>query len=85
MNAQGHVLDENGHLRKACEGEDPHRTGLVLQWVYGAFVSPAEKAQNAAKRSLGKADIYCPRGTALCSFRCWSKVSSRILLALTLG
>ena len=34
--------------------EDPHRLGLVLEWVYGTIVSTAEKARDGAKRSLGE-------------------------------
>ena len=36
--------------------EDPHRLGLVLEWVYGTIVSTAEKARDGAKRSLGGSD-----------------------------
>lgn len=47
------LLGEDGHPRKAREGEDPHRMGLVLEWVYGSIVSTAEKARDGAKRQLG--------------------------------
>ena len=62
------MLDENGHPRNACEGDQPHRTGLVLQWVYGDFESPAEKARDAAKRTLGTVDLYHASGAAFCLF-----------------
>eukprot|EP00775_Hariotina_reticulata_P013475 gene13475-13601_t len=47
------LLGEDGHPRKAREGEDPHRMGLVLEWVFGSIVSTAEKARDGAKRQLG--------------------------------
>lgn len=47
------MLGEEGHPRKARGGEDPHRNGLVLEWVYGSIVSTAEKARDGAKRMLG--------------------------------
>ncbi len=34
--------------------EDPHKMGLVLEWVYGTIVSTAEKARDGAKRALGE-------------------------------
>lgn len=39
--------------RKVKPAEDPHRLGLLLEWVYGTIVSTAEKARDGAKRSLG--------------------------------
>lgn len=48
------MLGEDGHPRKAMDGEDPHRMGLVLEWVYGTIVSTAEKARDGAKRPLGE-------------------------------
>ena len=51
---QERLLGEDGHPRKVHEGEDPHRMGLVLEWVYGTIVSTAEKARDGAKRALGK-------------------------------
>ncbi|KAL3153768.1 hypothetical protein ABBQ32_013356 [Trebouxia sp. C0010 RCD-2024] len=50
---QERLLGEDGHPRKVHEGEDPHRMGLVLEWVYGTIVSTAEKARDGAKRALG--------------------------------
>ena len=54
----GHVLPcAYSHLVRAWQVqdmEDPHRLGLVLEWVYGTIVSTAEKARDGAKRSLGK-------------------------------
>ena len=50
---QERLLGEDGHPRKVHEGEDPHRMGLVLEWVYGTIVSTAEKARDGAKRTLG--------------------------------
>lgn len=47
------LLGEDGHPRKASGEEDPHRMGLVLEWVYGTIVSTAEKARDCAKRALG--------------------------------
>ena len=52
--AQERLLGEDGHPRKVHEGEDPHRMGLVLEWVYGTIVSTAEKARDGAKRTLGE-------------------------------
>ena len=51
--AQERLLGEDGHPRKVQDAEDPHRMGLVLEWVYGTIVSTAEKARDGAKRSLG--------------------------------
>lgn len=51
---QERLLGEDGHPRKVHEGEDPHRMGLVLEWVYGTIVSTAEKARDGAKRALGE-------------------------------
>lgn len=50
---QERLLGDDGHPRKVHEGEDPHRMGLVLEWVYGTIVSTAEKARDGAKRALG--------------------------------
>lgn len=47
------LLGEDGHPRKAVGDEDPHRMGLVLEWVFGTIVSTAEKARDCAKRGLG--------------------------------
>lgn len=43
--------------RKVKPQEDPHRLGLVLEWVYGTIVSTAEKARDGAKRALGEAGM----------------------------
>ena len=53
LDVQERLLGEDGHPRKVHEGEDPHRMGLVLEWVYGTIVSTAEKARDGAKRALG--------------------------------
>ncbi|GAB4814795.1 hypothetical protein N2152v2_001841 [Parachlorella kessleri] len=50
---QERQLGEDGQPRKVKSGEDPHRMGLVLEWVYGTIVSTAEKARDGAKRALG--------------------------------
>lgn len=50
---QERLLGEDGHPRKVHDGDDPHRMGLVLEWVYGSIVSTAEKARDGAKRQLG--------------------------------
>ncbi|WIA33521.1 hypothetical protein OEZ86_006646 [Tetradesmus obliquus] len=47
------LLGEDGHPRKARGDEDPHRMGLVLEWVFGSIVSTAEKSRDGAKRCLG--------------------------------
>jgi len=47
------VLDKEGNPRRAKPGDDPYRTGLALEWVYGTIVSTAEKARDSAKRPLG--------------------------------
>ncbi|KAG1660965.1 hypothetical protein FOA52_005590 [Chlamydomonas sp. UWO 241] len=47
------LLGEDGHPRKARDGEDRTGAGLVLEWVYGLIVSTAEKARDGAKRCLG--------------------------------
>lgn len=49
---QSRVLSEDGQPRRAKPEEDPKRLGLVLEWVYGTIVSTAEKARDAARRSL---------------------------------
>ncbi|CAD7697548.1 unnamed protein product [Ostreobium quekettii] len=46
-------LSDEGQPRRVKEGEDPHKVGLVLEWVYGSIVSTAEKARDGAKRPLG--------------------------------
>ena len=56
---QERLLGEDGHPRKVHEGEDPHRMGLVLEWVYGTIVSTAEKARDGAKRALGELPTFC--------------------------
>ncbi len=50
---QERLLGDDGHPRKVKGGEDPHKMGLVLEWVYGSIVSTAEKARDGAKRCLG--------------------------------
>eukprot|EP00210_Caulerpa_lentillifera_P004712 g4496.t1 len=50
---QDRKLSEEGQPRKVQKGEDEHRVGLVLEWVYGSIVSTAEKARDGAKRPLG--------------------------------
>ena len=50
------MLDEAS--KKAHECKDPHPMCLVLGWVYGAFVPPADKARDAAKRTPGQAAPY---------------------------
>lgn len=78
---QERLLGEDGHPRKVHEGEDPHRMGLVLEWVYGTIVSTAEKARDGAKRALGElpthlelaAHLECAaHSTWLCSKLFWS-------------
>jgi hypothetical protein len=51
---QERLLGEDGHPRKATLAEDPHRMGLVLEWIYGSIVSTAEKARDGAKRAVGR-------------------------------
>lgn len=60
---QERLLGEDGHPRKVHEGEDPHRMGLVLEWVYGTIVSTAEKARDGAKRALGNPSSDCTSST----------------------
>lgn len=55
---QERLLGEDGHPRKAVDGEDPFRMGLVLEWVYGTIVSTAEKARDGAKRPLGESFFF---------------------------
>lgn len=49
--------------RKVKTSEDPHRLGLVLEWVYGTIVSTAEKARDGAKRALGEHAFLYQLGT----------------------
>ena len=46
-------MPDAGICLQVQDTEDPHRLGLVLEWVYGTIVSTAEKARDGAKRSLG--------------------------------
>ncbi|KAL6765006.1 hypothetical protein V8C86DRAFT_2467238 [Haematococcus lacustris] len=50
---QERLLGEDGQPRKVKAPEDPHRCGLVLEWVFGSIVSTAEKARDGARRNLG--------------------------------
>jgi hypothetical protein len=57
------ILGEDGITpRPAKAGEDPHKVGLTLEWVFGSIVSTAEKARDAAKRALGSW-VPTPEGT----------------------
>jgi hypothetical protein len=49
------LLGSDGTPRRSLPGEDPHRCGLVLEWLYGSIVSTAEKARDGAKRPLAAA------------------------------
>ena len=51
---QERLLGEDGHPRKVHEGGDPHRMGLVLEWVYGTIVSTAGKACSGTRCALGE-------------------------------
>lgn len=44
---------EDDELHKVQGNTDLHSTGLVLDWVYGTVVAPADKARAEAKRPLG--------------------------------
>eukprot|EP00210_Caulerpa_lentillifera_P002504 g2401.t1 len=50
---QERKLSDEGQPRKVKKGEDEHKVGLVLEWVYGSIVSTAEKARDGSKRALG--------------------------------
>ena len=48
------MLDAVPQCPQVGPKEDPHKMGLVLEWVYGTIVSTAEKARDGAKRALGE-------------------------------
>lgn len=54
----GRLLGDDGHPRKSDAVEDPTRTGLILEWIYGCIVSTAEKARDSAHRCLDLAPPY---------------------------
>ena len=70
---QERLLGEDGHPRKVQEGEDPHRMGLVLEWVYGTIVSTAGKARSGTRCALG--ELRALGGTCAKSTLLWQPPS----------